>query len=196
MCCGANYAWANRQMITHWARESFENVLGHKAEDMGMDVVYDVAHNIAKKERHDVDRHSQNVLVHRKGSTRSFAAGRTEISQMYRDVGQPVIIPGDMKIGTYVLVGKKGAMEETFGSTCHGAGRKMSRTAAVGGLKASDVKNEMRKSNIYLRCGSDEGLLEEAPAAYKDVDEVIKVVCDAGLSAKVAKLTPIGVVKG
>jgi len=196
MCCGANYAWANRQMITHWIRESFENILGGSAEDMGMDVVYDVAHNIAKKERHDVDRHHEDVLVHRKGSTRAFAAGRSEITQMYRDVGQPVIIPGDMKIGTYVLVGKKGAMEETFGSTCHGAGRKMSRTAALKGLKASDVKNEMRKNNIYLRSGSDEGLLEEAPAAYKDVDEVIKVVCNAGLTDKVAKLTPIGVVKG
>jgi len=196
MCCGANYAWANRQMITHWVRESFENILGGSAEDMGMDMVYDVAHNIAKKERHDVEKNSKDVLVHRKGATRAFAAGRSEIAQMYRDVGQPVIIPGDMKVGTYVLVGKKGAMEETFGSTCHGAGRKMSRTAAVGGLKASDVKNEMRKSNIYLRCGSDEGLLEEAPAAYKDVDEVIKVVCNAGLTDKVAKLTPIGVVKG
>jgi tRNA-splicing ligase RtcB len=196
MCCGANYAWANRQMITHWARESFEKILGGSAEDMGMDMVYDVAHNIAKKERHDIERHTKNVLVHRKGSTRAFAAGRSEITPMYRDVGQPVIIPGDMKVGTYVLVGKKGAMEETFGSTCHGAGRKMSRTAAVGGLRASDVKNEMRNSNIYLRCGSDEGLLEEAPAAYKDVDEVIKVVCNAGLTGKVAKLTPIGVVKG
>jgi len=196
MCCGANYAWANRQMITHWARESFENVLGDSAESMGMDVVYDVAHNIAKKERHDLDRHSQDVLVHRKGSTRAFAAGRSEITQMYRDVGQPVIIPGDMKVGTYVLVGKKGAMEETFGSTCHGAGRKMSRKSALGNLRASDVKNELKKNNIYLRCGSDEGLLEEAPAAYKDVDEVIKVVCDAGLTGKVAKLTPLGVVKG
>ena len=196
MCCGANYAWANRQMITHWIRESFENILGNSAEDMGMDVVYDVAHNIAKKERHDIDRHHEDVLVHRKGSTRAFAAGRSEITQMYRDVGQPVIIPGDMKIGTYVLVGKKGAMEETFGSTCHGAGRKMSRTAALKGLNASDVKNEMKKNNIYLRSGSDEGLLEEAPAAYKDVDEVIKVVCDAGLTDKVAKLSPIGVVKG
>ncbi len=196
MCCGANYAWANRQMITHWVRESFENILEDSAENMGMDVVYDVAHNIAKKERHDIERHSGNVLVHRKGSTRAFAAGRREITPRYRDVGQPVIIPGNMKIGTYVLVGKKGAMEETFGSTCHGAGRKMSRNAAISKLKVSDVNNEMRSSNIYLRSGSDEGILEEAPAAYKDVDEVIRVVCSAGLTDKVAKLTPIGVVKG
>lgn len=196
MCCGANYAWANRQMITHWVRESFENILGDSAESMGMDVVYDVAHNIAKKERHDVEKHSENVLVHRKGSTRAFAAGRSEITMKYRDVGQPVIIPGDMKVGTYVLVGKKGAMDETFGSTCHGAGRKMSRTAAINKLNASAIRDDMKKSNIYLRNGSEEGLLEEAPQAYKDVDEVIRVVCDAGLTGKVAKLTPIGVVKG
>ncbi|MDR1404538.1 MAG: RtcB family protein [Candidatus Methanoplasma sp.] len=196
MCCGANYAWANRQMITHWIRESFENILGDSAENMGMDVVYDVAHNIAKKEHHDLDRHSENVLVHRKGSTRAFAAGRQEIGPVYRDVGQPVIIPGDMRVGTYVLVGKRGAMENTFGSACHGAGRKMSRKSAVSSLKASDIRNDMKDSNIYLRNGSDEGLLEEAPAAYKDVDEVVRVVCDAGLTDKVAKLTPIGVVKG
>jgi tRNA-splicing ligase RtcB len=196
MCCGANYAWANRQMITHWVRESFENILGDSAESMGMDMVYDVAHNIAKKERHDVEKRSMDVLVHRKGATRAFAAGRPEITPSYRDVGQPVIIPGDMKTGTYVLVGRKGAMEETFGSTCHGAGRRLSRNAALSKLKVSDVRNEMKKSNIYLRSGSDEGLLEEAPAAYKDVDEVIRVVCDAGLTGKVAKLTPIGVVKG
>ena len=196
MCCGANYAWANRQMITHWIRESFEKILGDSAENMGMDVVYDVAHNIAKKERHDLDRHHEDVLVHRKGSTRAFSAGRSEITMKYRDVGQPVIIPGDMKIGTYVLVGRKGAMEQTFGSSCHGAGRKMSRKAAMDNIKMTDLLQSMSDSNIYLRSGSDEGLLEEAPDAYKDVDEVIRVVCDAGLTGKVAKLTPIGVVKG
>ncbi|MDD3378594.1 MAG: RtcB family protein [Candidatus Methanomethylophilaceae archaeon] len=196
MCCGANYAWANRQMITHWVRESFENILHDSAENMGMDVVYDVAHNIAKKEIHDIDRHRNEVLVHRKGATRSFAAGRSEITLKYRDVGQPVIIPGDMSVGTYVLVGKKGSMEQTFGSTCHGAGRQMSRSAAINNLNIDDVRAQMVNSHIYLRNGSDEGLLEEAPGAYKDVDEVIKVVCDAGLTGKVAKLTPIGVVKG
>jgi tRNA-splicing ligase RtcB (3'-phosphate/5'-hydroxy nucleic acid ligase) len=196
MCCGANYAWANRQMITHWARESFEKILGDSAEDMGMDVVYDVAHNIAKKERHSVEKHTDDVLVHRKGSTRAFASGRKEITTKYRDVGQPVIIPGDMLVGTYVLVGKQGAMRDTFGSTCHGAGRQMSRKAAMENMDARFVKDEMASNNIYLRNGSDEGLLEEAPGAYKDVDEVIKVVCDAGLTGKVAKLTPIGVVKG
>jgi Uncharacterized conserved protein len=196
MCCGANYAWANRQMITHWVRESFENILGDSAESMGMDVVYDVAHNIAKKERHTVEKHNENVLVHRKGSTRAFAPGRQEIAMRYRDVGQPVIIPGDMKAGTYVLVGRKGAMEQTFGSTCHGAGRVMSRKAAIDNLNANDIKKAMTDSNIYLRNGSEEGLLEEAPNAYKDVDEVIRVVCAAGLTEKVAKLTPLGVVKG
>jgi tRNA-splicing ligase RtcB len=183
-------------MITHWVRESFENILKDSSENMGIDVVYDVAHNIAKKERHDIEKHHEDVLVHRKGSTRAFAAGRREIVSRYRDVGQPVIIPGDMKVGTYVLVGKKGAMEQTFGSTCHGAGRKMSRKAAIDNLSVSDVRKEMSRNNIYLRNGSDEGLLEEAPGAYKDVDEVIRVVCNAGLTGKVAKLTPIGVVKG
>jgi len=196
MCCGANYAWANRQMITHWVRESFENILNDSAESMGMDVIYDVAHNIAKKERHSVEKHNEDVLVHRKGSTRAFAPGRQEISMKYRDVGQPVIIPGDMKAGTYVLVGRKGAMEQTFGSTCHGAGRKMSRKAAIDNLNANDVRKAMTDSNIYLRSGSEEGLLEEAPNAYKDVDVVIRVVCAAGLTEKVAKLTPLGVVKG
>lgn len=196
MCCGANYAWANRQMITHWTRESFEKILGDSAEDMGMDVVYDVAHNIAKKERHSVDKHTDEVLVHRKGSTRAFASGRKEITMRYRDVGQPVIIPGDMLVGTYVLVGKQGAMRDTFGSTCHGAGRQMSRKTAMENMDAKFVKDEMASNNIYLRNGSDEGLLEEAPGAYKDVDQVIKVVCEAGLTGKVAKLTPIGVVKG
>ncbi len=196
MCCGANYAWANRQMITHWARESFEQVLGDSAENMGMDVVYDVAHNIAKMERHDIDRHHQDVLVHRKGATRAFAPGRSEITLKYRDFGQPVLIPGDMATGTYVLAGRKGAMEETFGSTCHGAGRQMSRKSAIENLNIDAVRKSMSDRGIYLKSGSDNGVLEEAPDAYKDVDEIIEVVCNAGLTAKVAKLTPIGVVKG
>jgi len=196
MCCGANYAWTNRQMITHWARESFEQVLGDSAENMGMDVVYDVAHNIAKMERHDIDRHHQDVLVHRKGATRAFAPGRSEITLKYRDFGQPVLIPGDMATGTYVLAGRKGAMEETFGSTCHGAGRQMSRKSAMETLDINTVRKSMSDKGIYLKSGSDAGVLEEAPDAYKDVDEIIEVVCNAGLTAKVAKLTPIGVVKG
>ena len=195
MCCGANYAWANRQMITHWARESFEQVLGDSAENMGMDVVYDVAHNIAKKERHSVDGHNADVLVHRKGATRAFAAGRPEITLRYRDVGQPVIIPGDMSAGTYILVGLPGAMEESFGTTCHGAGRQMSRKA-TNSISARDVEADLSGRGITLRKGSDEGLVEEAPQAYKDMDTVVSVVCGSGLAGKVAKLRPIGVVKG
>ena len=196
MCCGANYAWANRQMITHWVRESFESVFKDSAENMGMDVVYDIAHNIAKRETHSIDRHNADVLVHRKGSTRAFAAGRREVTAKYRDVGQPVIIPGDMRVGTYVLAGMPGSMEQTFGSCCHGAGRKMSRKAAIDSLDADDIRRSMSDSNICLRNGTMEGLLEEAPEAYKDVDEVIDVVCRTGLGAKVVKLRPVGVVKG
>ena len=196
MSCGANYAWANRQMITHWIRESFEKVMSDSAENMGIDVVYDVAHNIAKKERHEIDGHNADVLVHRKGATRAFCAGRPEVTMRYRDVGQPVIIPGDMSVGTYVLVGKKGSMEQTFGSTCHGAGRQMSRKAAVSSIDVRSIKEGMASSNIYLRNGSDEELVEEAPQAYKDVNRVVEVVCNAGLTGKVARLKPIGVVKG
>ena len=153
-------------------------------------------HNIAKKERHDVDGKTMDVLVHRKGATRAFCAGRSEVTPMYRSVGQPVIIPGDMSTGTYVLVGKKGSMEQTFGSSCHGAGRQMSRKAAIQSMDAKSIKESISSRNIYLRNGSDEGLVEEAPQAYKDVDRVVTVVCDAGLTGKVARLRPIGVVKG
>ena len=183
-------------MITHWTRESFEQVLGDSAENMGMNVVYDVAHNIAKMETHDYDGHKTEVLVHRKGATRAFAPGRSEITQKYRDYGQPVLIPGDMSTGTYVLAGRKGAMTDTFGSTCHGAGRQMSRKAAIENLNLETVRKKLADEGIYLRNGSDAGLLEEAPDAYKDVNEIIEVVCNAGLTGKVAKLTPIGVVKG
>ena len=196
MSCGANYAWANRQMITHWIRESFEKVMSDSAENMGIDVVYDVAHNIAKMERHSVEGKNMDVLVHRKGATRAFCAGRPEVTMKYRSVGQPVIIPGDMSTGTYVLVGKKGSMEQTFGSSCHGAGRQMSRKDAIRSMDAKSIKSDMSSKNIYLRNGSDEGLVEEAPRAYKDVDRVVTVVCDAGLTGKVARLRPIGVVKG
>jgi tRNA-splicing ligase RtcB len=196
MSCGANYAWANRQMITHWIRESFENVMKDDAEKMGMDVVYDVAHNIAKKETHVVDGKKMNVLVHRKGATRAFPAGHADVPDIYRAVGQPVIVPGDMAAGTYVLVGLPGAMEKSFGSTCHGAGRKMSRKAAFDKLSITDLRNSMISKNIYLKTGTDGGVLDEAPEAYKDVDQVVSVVCESGLTGKVAKLRPLGVVKG
>ena len=196
MSCGANYAWANRQMITHWIRESFENVLKNGAENMGMDVVYDVAHNIAKKEKHCVSGRKTDVLVHRKGATRAFPAGHPDVPVMYRNTGQPVIVPGDMSAGTYVLAGLPGAMDLSFGSSCHGAGRKMSRKSAFGSLSIEGLRNSMRERNIYLKSGTDDGVLDEAPEAYKDIDQVVSVVCNAGLAGKVARLRPLGVVKG
>jgi tRNA-splicing ligase RtcB len=196
MCCGANYAWANRQMITHWVRGSFGNVMERDPEDMDMNVVYDVAHNIAKKERHSVNGKMFDVLVHRKGATRAFPAGHADIPPAYRNTGQPVIVPGDMASGTYVLVGRPGAMALSFGSSCHGAGRQMSRKAAFGRLRVEDLRNSMRSKNIYLKSGTDQSVLDEAPEAYKDVDRVVAVVCDSGLTGKVAKLRPLGVVKG
>jgi len=196
MSCGANYAWANRQMITHWIRQSFENVMNGSAESMDMNVVYDVAHNIAKKETHVVDGKRTNVLVHRKGATRAFPSGHNDVPHAYMNVGQPVIVPGDMSAGTYVLVGLPGAMNESFGSSCHGAGRKMSRKAAFDRLNVDDLRMSMMERNIYLKSGNDQSVLDEAPEAYKDVDSVVSVVCNAGLTGKVAKLKPLGVVKG
>lgn len=196
MSCGANYAWANRQMITHWIRESFEKVFRRSAEDMEMGLVYDVAHNIAKKETHQIEGRRKDVLVHRKGATRAFASGRTELPDCYRAVGQPVIVPGDMGTGTYVLRGKEGAMRDSFGSSCHGAGRTMSRQKAISSFDASVIRRDLQNKGIYLRSGSNEGLVEEAPGAYKNVDDVVSVVCGAGLTEKVAKLTPIAVIKG
>ena len=163
MSCGANYAWANRQMITHWIRESFEKVFRSSAGDLGMSMVYDVAHNIAKKERHNVDGREMDVLVHRKGATRAFPAGHPDVPERYRAVGQPVIVPGDMSVGTYVLVGLQGSMDLSFGSSCHGAGRRMSRKAALRSIRASEVKADLKKDGIMLRSGSDGGLVEEAP---------------------------------
>ena len=196
MSCGANYAWANRQMINHWVRESFEKVFGSSAEDLGMRMVYDVAHNIAKKERHRVDGRERDVLVHRKGATRAFPAGHPDVPERYRAVGQPVIVPGDMSVGTYVLVGLQGSMDLSFGSSCHGAGRRMSRKAALRSIRASDVKADLKKDGIVLRSGSDGGLVEEAPETYKDVEEVVSVVTGSGLADRAVKLRPLGVIKG
>jgi tRNA-splicing ligase RtcB len=196
MSCGANYAWANRQMITHWIRESFEKVFRSSAGDLGMSMVYDVAHNIAKKERHNVDGREMDVLVHRKGATRAFPAGHPDVPERYRAVGQPVIVPGDMSVGTYVLVGLQESMDLSFGSSCHGAGRRMSRKAALRSIRASEVKADLKKDGIMLRSGSDGGLVEEAPETYKDVEEVVSVVSGSGLAGRVARLRPLGVIKG
>ncbi|MEM0492874.1 MAG: RtcB family protein [Candidatus Thermoplasmatota archaeon] len=195
MACAANFAWCNRQMITHWVRESFQKVLGRTPEDMDMGIVYDVAHNIAKLEEHIIEGKKRMVYVHRKGATRAFGPGRTEIPLKYRDTGQPVLIPGDMGSESYILKGTNTA-EETFSSTCHGAGRVMSRNEALRRWRGEHILNELKKKNIYVHPASLKVLAEEAPDAYKRVGDVVNVVHGARLSLKVAKLIPLGVVKG
>jgi len=193
MAAAANFAWANRQAITHFARRSFEKVFG---SDSRLGVVYDVAHNIAKRERHRVGEREMEVLVHRKGATRSFPAGSRFIPPAYRDAGQPVLIPGSMGTASYVLVGTERAMEETFGTVCHGAGRAMSRTAAKKGRDARVETKKLEDQGIILRAETRDGILEEIPEAYKDIDAVVDVVHNAGLARRVARLRPMGVIKG
>jgi tRNA-splicing ligase RtcB len=196
MACAANYAWANRQCITHWARESFVKVFGKSLEELGMQQVYDVAHNIAKIEEHTVDSQKLTVCVHRKGATRAFPAGHKDVPQRYKEVGQPVLIPGDMGRRSYVAVGTEKAMAETFGSTCHGAGRVQSRGAARRSLRGIDVANELRARGITVKTDNMASLAEEASQAYKDVTQVVEVTHQAGISRKVVMASPIGVIKG
>ncbi len=197
MSAAANFGFTNRQLITHWVRESFGKVFAQDPEDLDMHLVYGVAHNIAKLEEHIVDGKRMRVYVHRKGATRAFAAGREELSDLYRQVGQPVLIPGDMGTASYVLVGTQGAMEETFGSTCHGAGRVMSRHAALRRFRGEEIKKQLwEKKHIYIRSASNRVAAEEAPDAYKDVNEVVRAVEGAGISKIVARMVPLGVVKG
>ncbi|MBI5680112.1 MAG: RtcB family protein [Methanobacterium sp.] len=196
MSAAANYAWANRQMIVHWVRESFENVYNQDAEEMGLDIVYDIAHNIAKKEVHNIKGRDMEVYVHRKGATRAFGPGREEIPKVYRDVGQPVFIPGTMGTSSYVLVGTDTAMEETFGSSAHGAGRKMSRAGAKREYKGEEVKKYLESKGIVIRATSMPVVAEEAPGAYKDVDDVVMTSHKAGISKMVGKMIPLGVSKG
>ncbi|MDW8014116.1 MAG: RtcB family protein [Archaeoglobaceae archaeon] len=196
MAASANYAWCNRQIIAHWTRESFQKVFKMSEEDLGMDVIYDVAHNIAKFEEHRVDNKKIKVCVHRKGATRAFGPGFPDIPVDYRDVGQPVLIPGSMGTPSYVLVGTEKAMEETFGSTCHGSGRVMSREAAKKKLRSSEIKRRLENKGIYIRAAEVGLLAEEAPEAYKSSDDVVEVVHRAGISRLVAKLIPLGVTKG
>jgi tRNA-splicing ligase RtcB len=196
MKCAANYAWANRQCITHWARESFLQVLGKSQEDIGLELIYDVTHNIAKIEEHTVNNKKQTLCVHRKGATRAFPAGHPDLPGKYSKIGQPVLIPGDMGRVSYVLVGTEQAMKETFGSTCHGAGRVQSRAAAKRHLRGSDVLKKLEASGITVRAGSLSGLAEEASEAYKDVTDVVGVTHSAGISKIVARTRPIGVIKG
>src|SRR4030043_342695 len=184
MACAANYAWANRQCITHWARESFVKVFGKNLEELGMRQIYDVAHNIAKIEEHVVDGNKTMVCVHRKGATRAFPAGHKDIPQRYKDIGQPVLIPGDMGRRSYVAVGTEKAMAETFGSTRHGAGRVQSRSAAKRSLRGIDVANELRARGITVKTDNMASLAEEASQAYKDITQVIEVTPQAGISRK------------
>jgi len=196
MRCAANYAWANRQCITHWVRESFCRVTGKSEADAGLELIYDVAHNIAKIEEYEVTGQKQKLCVHRKGATRAFPAGHPDVPQKYSRIGQPVLIPGDMGRVSYVLVGTEQAMKETFGSTCHGAGRVQSRSAAKRHLRGRDVLEALQARGITVRAGSLAGLAEEASEAYKDVSAVVEVTHRAGISKIVARTRPIGVIKG
>ncbi len=196
MACAANYAWANRQCIMHWVREAFEKVLGTSAEKLGMHLVYDVAHNIAKFEEHNVAGETKKLCVHRKGATRAFAAGHAAVPAFYKQIGQPVLIPGDMGTHSYLLLGTERAMQETFGSTCHGAGRVMSRTKAMHMTKGRRIDKELASKGIFVMSASDDVLRQEVPEAYKDIDMVVDAVHSAGISKKVARMRPLGVVKG
>lgn len=196
MCAAANFAWANRQLITHWVREAFAKVFGRSDEDLGMDLVYDVAHNIAKIEEYEVDGRRVQVCVHRKGATRAFPPGHPEVPARYRAIGQPVLIPGDMGRYSFVAVGAPGAMRLSFGSTCHGAGRVLGRKAAARALAGVDVAGELRKRGIVVRAQDRSLLAEEASQAYKDVADVVDVCHNAGISRRVVRARPIGVVKG
>jgi len=191
MACAANFAWANRAVLAHRVRESVARILGPRVAE-GTRQVYDVAHNVAKLEIHN----GRELCVHRKGATRAFPAGATEIPAAYREVGQPVFIPGSMGTSSFVLVGLPGAMERSFGTTCHGAGRRMSRTGARRTITGAELRHRLEAQRIVVRCPSDRGLAEEAPFAYKDVERVVAVVEQAGLAGRVAQLVPVGVVKG
>jgi tRNA-splicing ligase RtcB len=192
----ANYAWANRQCITHWVREAFCRVMGIGEAAAGLELIYDVTHNIAKIEEHEVEGKREKLCVHRKGATRAFPAGHLDVPKKYAGVGQPILIPGDMGRASYILVGTEQAMKETWGSTCHGAGRMQSRAAAKKQMSGRDVLAALEARGIAVRAGSLSGLAEEAPEAYKDVGDVVRVAHGAGISKKVARTRPIAVVKG
>ncbi|NBW96319.1 MAG: RtcB family protein [Planctomycetia bacterium] len=196
MRAAANYAFCNRQLLMWQVRKVFERVLGRPWEALGMHLLYDVAHNIAKLEEHDVDGTRTTVCVHRKGATRSFPAGHPDVPERYRATGQPVIIPGDMGRASWVLAGGPRALERSFGTTCHGAGRCLSRTAATRAARGRDIRAELEHGGVVARSRSRDGLAEEQPEAYKDVDMVVDVVHRAGLSTRVARLRPLGVIKG
>ncbi|QQG49464.1 MAG: RtcB family protein [archaeon] len=196
MVCAANMAFANRQVIVHRVREAFSKVFHKDAEALDMGLVYDVCHNIAKVERHTFDKRTADLLVHRKGATRSFGPGHPDIPLPYRSIGQPVIIGGSMETGSYLLLGTQKAMEETFGSTAHGSGRTMSRTAARREVRGAELQKRMLERGIYVKAATMDGLAEEAGMAYKDISEVVETMDRAGISKKVVALRPIGNIKG
>ena len=196
MFAALNFAWSNRQMITHWTRKSFERVFKQSESDLDMKLVYDVAHNIAKVEKHKIDGQLKSVVVHRKGATRAFPANREEIPRNYRDIGQPVFIPGSMGTSSWILLGQQNSMDLSFGSTAHGAGRMMSRSKARRDYTEEQVKKSLADKGIFIKSLTRDGVVEEAPQAYKDVDAVVNVSHELGIATKVAKLVPIGVIKG
>jgi tRNA-splicing ligase RtcB len=198
MYSALNFAWSNRQMITHWTRKTFEKVFGMSEQEMNMKLVYDVSHNIAKVERHKVDNGGgmRNLVIHRKGATRAFPAGMDQIPNEYRSIGQPVIIPGSMGTASWILLGNKKSLDLSFGSTAHGAGRTMSRSAAKRTYTVEGVRHGLELKGIYVKALTKEGVVEETPDAYKDVDSVANVSDSLGIATKVVRLIPIGVMKG
>ncbi|HWR24950.1 MAG TPA: RtcB family protein [Methanosarcina sp.] len=196
MLCAANYAWANRQMITHWTRESFEKVFGRESDDLEMDLLYDVAHNVAKLEEHTIDGKKKKVYVHRKGATRAFPAGHPDVPAVYRKVGQPVLIPGSMGTPSFILCGTKESMDISFGSACHGAGRIMSRARAKKEFHGQSIKEKLEIQGITVKATHPSVIAEEAPGVYKSSSEVVNVVHELGIARKVARVIPLGVSKG
>jgi tRNA-splicing ligase RtcB len=196
MTAAANYAFANRQVLAFHIRRSFEQVLAGRVKNFGLYQIYDIAHNMAKIETHSVDGRRRELCVHRKGATRAFGPGSEALPEVYREIGQPVLVPGSMGTSSWVLVGTEAAMAQTFGSTCHGAGRTMSRHQAKRSVQGAALRRELEAGGIHVRAGSLAGLAEEAPAAYKDVDRVVDVVHGAGIARRVARLRPLAVIKG
>lgn len=196
MAAAANFGWANRQLIMHRIREAFSEVFGRSAEELGLHLIYDVAHNIAKIEEYEIEGRRVRACIHRKGATRSLPPGHPLVPSKYSGAGQPVIIPGDMGTASYLLTGGPRSVSESFGSTCHGAGRMLSRSAAMKKYREGEVRKQMEEHGIYLRSATVEGILEEAPGAYKNVDDVVRITHEAGLSRMVARVVPVGVMKG
>jgi tRNA-splicing ligase RtcB len=196
MRCAANYAFANRQILAHFARKAFEEALAGKVRNWHLHQVYDIAHNMGKIETHRVNGDQLEVCVHRKGATRAFGPGFEGLPEEYRAIGQPVLVPGSMGTASWVLLGTEGSMERSFGSSCHGAGRTMSRSKAKKQVWGEDLRKQLESQGVHVRAGSMAGLAEEAPVAYKDVDAVVETVAGAGIAKKVARIVPVAVIKG